>query len=91
MAAPLEGLRVLDLTTGITGPHATKLLTDFGATVTKLEPPGGDRARYEGPFPGAEPNTEASVPFLLLNTNKRSWWPTSRVSMASSWHGDWRG
>ena len=72
MTAPLEGLRVLDLTTGIAGPHATKLLADFGATVTKLEPPGGDRARHEGPFPGDGPNTEASAPFLLFNTNKRS-------------------
>ncbi len=72
MTAPLEGLRVLDLTTGIAGPHATKLLADFGATVTKLEPPGGDRARYEGPFPGDKPNPEASAPFLLFNTNKRS-------------------
>jgi len=72
MTAPLEGLRVLDLTTGVAGPHATKLLADFGATVTKLEPPGGDRSRHEGPFPNDEPNIEASAPFLLFNTNKRS-------------------
>jgi len=72
MTGPLDGLRVLDLTTGVAGPHATKLLADFGATVTKLEPPGGDRARHDGPFPNDEPNVEASAPFLLLNTNKRS-------------------
>lgn len=72
MTAPLEGIRVLDLTQGVAGPHATKLLGDFGATVTKLEPPEGDRSRHDGPFPGDEPNLEASAPFLLFNTNKRS-------------------
>jgi crotonobetainyl-CoA:carnitine CoA-transferase CaiB-like acyl-CoA transferase len=72
MVGPLEGLRVLDLTTGVAGPHATKLLADFGATVTKLEPPDGDRARREGPFPGDVPDLEASAPFLVFNTNKRS-------------------
>ncbi|MDA0365741.1 MAG: CoA transferase [Chloroflexi bacterium] len=38
-------MRVLDLTQGVAGPHATKLLADHGVAVTKLEPPGGDRAR----------------------------------------------
>jgi len=72
VVAPLEGLRVLDLTQGVAGPHATKLLADFGAIVTKLEPSGGDRSRRDGPFPGDEPNPEASASFLLRNTNKRS-------------------
>ncbi|MEX2230257.1 MAG: CoA transferase [Dehalococcoidia bacterium] len=69
---PLEGLRVLDLTCGVAGPHATKLLADYGAVVTKLEPPGGDPSRREGPFPGDRPDLEASAAFLWLNTNKRS-------------------
>jgi len=72
MTAPLEGLRVLDLSSGIAGPHATKLLADFGAVVTKIEPPGGDRARYLGPFARDEPDIEASATFLFFNTNKRS-------------------
>ena len=72
MTAPLDGLRVLDLTQGVAGPLTTKLLGDFVVTVTKLEPPGGDRSRRDGPFPGDEPNIEASAPFLLFNTNKRS-------------------
>lgn len=72
MVGPLAGVRVLDLTQGVAGPHATKLLADYGAAVTKLEPPGGDRARTEGPFPGDRPDPEASAAFLWLNTNKRS-------------------
>jgi crotonobetainyl-CoA:carnitine CoA-transferase CaiB-like acyl-CoA transferase len=47
----LHGITVLDLTTGIGGPMATMLLADHGAQVTKIEPPGGDRARG---FSGAQ-------------------------------------
>src|SRR5689334_3956282 len=72
MAGPLEGLRVLELAGGIAGPHAGKLLADFGALVTKLEPPEGDRARHAGPFKDDVPHQETSAPFLWLNTNKRS-------------------
>jgi crotonobetainyl-CoA:carnitine CoA-transferase CaiB-like acyl-CoA transferase len=69
---PIAGVRVLDLTVGITGPYATKLLADYGADVVKVEPPGGDFTRRLGPFPGDEPNPEKSGTFLYFNTNKRS-------------------
>lgn len=72
MTTPLDGLRVVDLTSGIAGPHATKLLADYGALVTKIEPPEGDPARWWGPFKDDVPNPEASIPFLWLTTNKRS-------------------
>ena len=39
---PYDGLRVLDFTSGIAGPMACGLLAQFGATVTKVEPPSGD-------------------------------------------------
>ncbi len=45
MASPLEGLRVLDLSIGPVGGMATMVLSDFGAEVIKVEPPGGDRFR----------------------------------------------
>ncbi len=72
MPGPLEGIVVVDLTRGTAGPHATRLLADYGATVTKVEPPGGDPARTWGPFPDGAPDIEASAHFLALNTGKRS-------------------
>lgn len=45
-AAPLEGLRVVDFTRVLAGPHCTKALRDLGANVTKIEPPSGDIGRF---------------------------------------------
>src|SRR3954469_10608321 len=41
----MEGIEVLDLSWGISGPMAAMLLADNGAKVTKIEPPGGDPFR----------------------------------------------
>jgi crotonobetainyl-CoA:carnitine CoA-transferase CaiB-like acyl-CoA transferase len=68
----LEGYVVLDITTGVAGPYTTKLLADYGADVIKVEPPGGDPARSEPPFPNDDPAAEAGALFLYLNTNKQS-------------------
>lgn len=46
----LEGITVLDFTTLLPGPHASSRLRDLGATVWKIEPPGGDPARRIGPM-----------------------------------------
>ena len=45
MASVLEGVKVLDLSSGIAGPVAGMLLADHGADVVKVEPPGGDPLR----------------------------------------------
>ncbi|CAA9215630.1 MAG: hypothetical protein AVDCRST_MAG50-204 [uncultured Acidimicrobiales bacterium] len=45
--APLAGLRVLELASGIAGPYAGRLLAMLGATVVKVEPDGGDPARRQ--------------------------------------------
>ena len=70
--AALDHLKVIELGDFISAPYAGKLLADLGADVIKVEPPGGDRARAHGPFPGDEPHLERSGLFLFLNANKRS-------------------
>jgi crotonobetainyl-CoA:carnitine CoA-transferase CaiB-like acyl-CoA transferase len=68
----LSDVRVVDISQGIAGPYATKLLADSGALVTKIEPPGGDYTRRLGPFPDDVPDPERSGLYLHLNTSKRS-------------------
>ena len=45
MTRPLDGLRILDFSTTIAGPHCSRLLADMGADVVKVEAPEGDLMR----------------------------------------------
>jgi crotonobetainyl-CoA:carnitine CoA-transferase CaiB-like acyl-CoA transferase len=64
----LSHLKVLDLTTHLSGPYCAMLLADHGADVVKVERPGhGDDMRLTPPFVGGE-----SAPFMIWNRNKRS-------------------
>jgi crotonobetainyl-CoA:carnitine CoA-transferase CaiB-like acyl-CoA transferase len=71
MTSVLDGLRVIECGEGASAAYAAKLLADYGADVTKVEAPNGDRARRRGPFPDHEAHPEKSGAFLYLNTNKR--------------------
>jgi crotonobetainyl-CoA:carnitine CoA-transferase CaiB-like acyl-CoA transferase len=66
---PLDGVRVVDVTTSLAGPYCTELLAALGADVVKIEPPsGGDEARTWGPpFHDGE-----GTLFLAMNAGKRS-------------------
>ncbi len=64
------GLRVIDAATYIAGPSATTILGDFGASVIKLEPPGGDAYRALSTMPG-QPRGETDYPWVVDNRNKR--------------------
>jgi crotonobetainyl-CoA:carnitine CoA-transferase CaiB-like acyl-CoA transferase len=66
--APLQGLRVLDLTSMVLGPYATQILADYGADVVKVEPPEGDLMRKGGALKSADMGSL----YLQLNRNKRS-------------------
>lgn len=68
MAAPLEGVRVLEVTTTVAGPTVGMILGEQGADIIKVEPPGlGDMGRFMGDGRGG-----MSAMFATLNRNKRS-------------------
>ncbi|MCP4315136.1 MAG: CoA transferase [Hyphomicrobiales bacterium] len=67
MTGPLHGFKVIDLTSMISGPLATRTLGDQGADVIKVEAPAGDHARHVTTRRGG-----FSASFVNNNRNKRS-------------------
>ena len=68
MSGPLNGIRIIEVTSMLTGPWATSILGDQGADVIKVEVPGvGDHTRSAGADRGGLP-----VNFLNINRSKRS-------------------
>jgi crotonobetainyl-CoA:carnitine CoA-transferase CaiB-like acyl-CoA transferase len=68
MTGPLSGTRIVDMTSVLMGPYATRILGDLGADVVKVESPQGDLVRGIGPMrnPGMGPM------YLHANRSKRS-------------------
>jgi crotonobetainyl-CoA:carnitine CoA-transferase CaiB-like acyl-CoA transferase len=67
-SGPLQGFRILDLTTILFGPYGAQTLGDWGAEVIKVESLAGDGWRYTGQFR----NRGMSGQFMAANRNKRS-------------------
>jgi crotonobetainyl-CoA:carnitine CoA-transferase CaiB-like acyl-CoA transferase len=64
---PLAGVTVIDLGQIYQGPYCTLLLAKAGADVIKVEPPSGEPARIR-----AKVDKGATLPFAMLNSNKRA-------------------
>ena len=64
---PLQGIRVLDFTAMLAGPHCTRLMADLGAEVIKVEGPEGDLIRGRAPLRDGH-----STYFGALNCGKKS-------------------
>lgn len=64
---PLNGIKVLDLTSMVSGPVAAMILGDQGADVIKVEPIHGEQLRHLG-----EPHNSVPPTFFSCNRNKRS-------------------
>ena len=67
MNAPLQGIRVVDLSAVFSGPMAATLLSDQGAEVIKVESPEGDTTRHIGPAKG-----DLSSSYIAANRGKRN-------------------
>ena len=68
MSGPLEGVKILELTSVVLGPWACQMLGDMGAEVIKVEAPRGDTNRTLG----AARNPNMAALYLTCNRNKRS-------------------
>src|SRR3954471_21404238 len=66
-AKALQGIRVLDFSTTIAGPHCTRMLSDMGAGVIKIEPEDAETRRTRPPVRG-----NSSTTFGSYNVGKKS-------------------
>src|SRR4051812_11096336 len=72
MGLLFEGLKVIDCGSFIAAPAAATILSDFGADVIKIEPPGaGDPYRHLTKLPG-HPRSDQNYAWMLGSRNKRS-------------------
>jgi crotonobetainyl-CoA:carnitine CoA-transferase CaiB-like acyl-CoA transferase len=68
---PLTGIRVVDMTVAVQGPHAASYLADMGAEVVKVERPGGELNRYVRGPAFAPPPEVMGTQYVAMNRGKR--------------------
>jgi crotonobetainyl-CoA:carnitine CoA-transferase CaiB-like acyl-CoA transferase len=78
----LAGIRVLDLSENIAGQFCGRMLADYGAAVTLVEPPAGSSIRRQGPMDARDP-AGPSMLFFHLNHGKTSL--TLDVAQQAGW------
>ena len=72
MAAPLDGIKVIDIGWLMVGPLSARYLADLGADTIKVETARrSDPLRSLGPFKDGQPGPERSVSYHMINANKR--------------------
>jgi len=69
---PLEGLRVIEMSTFIAVPACARYFAEFGADVIKIEPKAGDAVRFNGESEGRLGDPYENTTFDLENAHKRS-------------------
>ena len=72
MVSPLDGLLVVDATSGVAGQYAGRLLARYGAQVVLVEPPGGTPTRRMPPLRERPDGGPLSFLFWNLNEGKQS-------------------
>lgn len=68
---PLEGIRIIDMSTFVAGPGCARLLADMGAEVIKIEPPMGDGWRVTGMTYQRRFNMDQNPIFDIYNSGKK--------------------
>ena len=69
---PLQGIKVIDMSTFIAVPACARFLAEFGAEVIKIEPKSGDVVRFQGASEGRPDSPYENTTFDLENAHKRS-------------------
>ena len=71
-ARPLEGVKVVELSTFVAAACSTRFFADQGAEVIKIEPLGGDNLRYAAKTDGITDDPFENLTFDIENANKKS-------------------
>jgi crotonobetainyl-CoA:carnitine CoA-transferase CaiB-like acyl-CoA transferase len=77
MAAPLAGIRVVEVANWLAAPSAAAMMRDLGADVIKVEPPDGDA--YRGVLQGLELDHNYPSSWTTAASDRSRWRSTSRA------------